>query len=363
MKPEKHHRPSDDEAIEATAAAWLAQRDAGLTPAEAAEFAEWRQGDPRREQAVARLEATWGALQQLRHFRPESRMHPDRDLLRGNPPAARRLRFPAAVPVGLAACALLAAVWWWSAGTRGDERRDAQRFATTVEGYQRIALDDGSVLELNANSSVNVNFTPTERQVTLERGEAHFSVAKDKLRPFLVTAGAVAVRAIGTAFNVRLGAADVEVLVTEGRVEVDRASDRAVQRTLAETFSAPVSRESRVPPPLMILSASQRARIDIQAIATPPVIEKIAPEIIREELAWQGPRLVFIDTPLSEVAAQFNRLNQVQLVIEGVELGQLPIAGSFRAENVDAFVRLLATGNGIIAERPDAGHIVLRRGK
>lgn len=93
------------------------------------------------------------------------------------------------------------------------------------------------------------------------------------------------------------------------------------------------------------------------------MVDVVAPEVIREELAGQGPPLVLVDTPLREVIAQFNRRNQVQLVLGDEELGGLPVGGSFRAENVDAFVRLLVTGNDIVAERSDAGRVVLRREK
>ncbi|MBI4662433.1 MAG: hypothetical protein HY735_26750 [Verrucomicrobia bacterium] len=99
------------------------------------------------------------------------------------------------------------------------------------------------------------------------------------------------------------------------------------------------------------------------ASIAPPVIEKVTPEAVREALAWQGPRLVFVDTPLADAIAQFNRRNPVQLELADAELGALPIGGSFRAENVEAFVRLLASGNDIAVERPDAARIILRKAK
>lgn len=367
MKTSRHHRPSADEAIEATAAAWLAQRDDGLTPAESAAFARWRQADPRHEAAVVRLEAAWGALQQLRDFRPEARMHPDRDLLRGARPARRVVPFAVVVPAALAACLALAAVWWWAAGGTSH----GQRYATTVDGYQRVALEDGSVLELNANTEVQVQFSPSERRVSLERGEAHFTVAKDKARPFRVGAGSVAVYAVGTAFNVRRRAADVEVLVTEGKVEVDQSDPAPDADSSRKKLGRSPSRSGgsgevhALSQAFPVLVAGQRVVIPTvpTAAAVTPVVDVVAPEVIREELAWQGPRLVFVDTPLREVIEQFNRRNQVQLILGDAELGGLPVGGSFRAENVDAFVRLLVTGNDIVAERPDAGRVVLRREK
>jgi len=169
MKRDAHPRPSDIEAIEATAAAWLAQRDDHLSPAGEREFAQWRAADPRHEAALARLENAWSALQQLRDFRPEAARHPDRDLLRGQ--AARRRRrnvFPALATAALAASLAVAAVW--SIGHSRREMPAAQRYATTIDGYERVTLQDGSLLELNASSEVVVEFTPVERRVRLMRG-------------------------------------------------------------------------------------------------------------------------------------------------------------------------------------------------
>jgi len=363
VKSHESQRPSDDEAIKATAAAWLAERDDNLAPEREAEFVRWRTADPRHEAAIIRLENAWGALQQLRDFRPEAQMHPDSDLLRRGARPARIMPFPAIAAVALAACVAVAAVWTWSSRPRGVEAK-GRHYATTVDGYQRVALEDGSVVELNANTVVEVQFTREERRVRLERGEAHFTVAKNPARPFSVDVGTMMVRAVGTAFNVRLGATDVEVLVTEGKVELNpfvgpalaagpSRSERDDHHGLP-TSGSPTS-----------LNAHERIRIPL-AVAVPvapPIVEKLAPEAVREALTWQGPRLVFIDTPLAEVIAQFNRRNQVQLELADVELGALPIGGSFRTENVEAFVRLLALGNEIAVERPQPGRIVLRKQK
>lgn len=352
------NRPSDCEAIAATAAAWLAQRDGGLQPAEAAEFARWRASDPRHEAAVARLDATWNVLQQLRNFRPEAAMHPDRDLLRTGRARRRVLAFPAMVAVGAAASLAVAAVWWIGGGRAAGVSE--LRYVTTIDGYERVALEDGSLLELNSNSEVSVRFTPAEREVRLVRGEAHFTVAKNPERPFSVEAGEVAVRAVGTAFNVRLADSSVEVLVTEGKVEVGQRSTRPNKALMSN------ARDVSLDSPPVPLGAFERALITTARGVSPPpppVVEKVALESVRRAIAWQEPRLVFVDTPLAEVVVQFNRRNQVQLVLEDQELGAIPIGGSFRPDNVDAFVRLLAATSDINVDSTDATRIVLRKAR
>ncbi|MBM3842717.1 MAG: DUF4880 domain-containing protein [Verrucomicrobia bacterium] len=386
MSHSRHSRPSDAEAIAATAAAWLAQRDDGLTPEQEAEFARWRSADVRHEAAVARLDATWSALQQLREFRPEAARHPDKDLLRTAPASQRAVPFPAAVAAAaLAASLVLACAWWF---TRPELRMapPGLTHSTTVDGYERVALADGSMVELNSASEIQVAFGAAERRVRLVRGEAHFTVAKNPARPFWVQAGGVAVRAVGTAFNVKLGGENIEVLVTEGRVAVAGTEDGRRKTEDGGWPAAPKPGEggrsevgSRTPEaggrpaagtaPVFAteLGANERvvvplALVQPTAAPVPPlVVEKVAPEALRAALAWQGPRLVFVDTPLAEAIAQFNRRNPVQLELAEAELATLPIGGSFRAENVDAFVRLLASGGDISVERPTPSRIVLRK--
>ena len=101
---------------------------------------------------------------------------------------------------------------------------------TTAGRYERVVLDDGSVLELYGDTSAEVRLAPAERRVRLARGEAHVTVVRDATRPFVVEAGGVAARTVGTAFNVRLGAREVEVLVTEGKVSVAKNAGGGARR-------------------------------------------------------------------------------------------------------------------------------------
>ncbi len=334
MKTFPRKRPSDDDAIEARAAAWLAQRDAGLTDAEQREFDRWRAANPRHAAAVARLEAAWSALLQLRNYRPTARAHPDRDIL-----APRRFARPTPFLRPLLAAAAVAflalGAWQWSR-VAAPPAPTTELYSTTVGGYERVTLSDGSVLQLNDHTEVRVDFTDAERRLHLLRGQAHFTVAKNKARPFVVTTASVAVRAVGTAFDIRVGHSEVEVLVTEGVVQLDRASPDA---RLADRASTPPS----------LVAAGWRAMVPHDTTA-PSNLEPIDAAGVREALSWQGPRLVFVETPLSEVIAQFNRRNRTQISLADPSLADLPVGGSFRADNVEAFVRLLASSGDISFE-------------
>ena len=106
--------------------------------------------------------------------------------LRSHGRAPRRTR--------LAAALTLAAVAWWFVPSRAAA---TQHYATAATRQQQVALVDGSVVNLNVGTDVQVALTPSARRVTLTAGEAHFAVAHDTARPFIVTAGGVVVTSVG----------------------------------------------------------------------------------------------------------------------------------------------------------------------
>ncbi|MBL9199052.1 MAG: FecR domain-containing protein [Opitutaceae bacterium] len=332
--------PPDDptEEIEEIAAEWLVQRDEGLSSAQMREFEAWRRADPRHAAALARLEQAAALM---------ARMPSVRDDLQSpvvpfpHPARTRAARLPRRFPIawiagGLAAAVALSTVLWWP---RAAVPETARSFATSAGGFERAVLDDGSVVELNGSTRVRADFTPGERRVTLVAGEAHFTVAPDAARPFVVTAGGVAVRAVGTAFNIRLAAESVEVLVTEGKVALARptaSSAPGAQPTLV------VASERVVVPATDPRAGPAQAQ---------PVVEKVTPEVVRTALSWQERKLTFAETPLREVVGQFNRRNRLQLVVTDPALAARPIGGTFAADNAEGFVRLLETSGTVVVER------------
>ncbi len=194
---------------------------------------------------------------------------------------------------------------------------------------QSRTLPDGSVAELNGRSRIEVEYSATERRVRLTEGEAHFVVTKDPARPFYVTAGPVTVRAVGTAFNVRLEAAAIEVLVTEGKVQMEASAAAPVAPAVVAA-----------PPPALV--AGQRVLIDRVAGMTAAVaVGEVAQSEIDEALGWQGTRLVFSATTLDEVVAAFNRYNRHRLALGDPKLSSRTLTGTFRADNLEGFLRLV----------------------
>jgi transmembrane sensor len=177
----------------------------------------------------------------------------------------------------------------------------------------------------------------------MEAGEAHFAVAPDAARPFIVSAGDVSVRAVGTAFNVRYAPGGaVEVIVAEGKVRVGQGGPHS---SAAATAS--------------LVSAGERLVMPRKVPA--PVVEKISPDALRETLGWQSRLADFADAPLADVVARFNARSRVQLVIEDEVLAQRRIGGTFALDEAEAFVRLLERDGEIVGERHGETEIRLRR--
>jgi transmembrane sensor len=340
-------RPEGDpsrEAIEATAAVWLSLRDRGLSAAETAEFVRWLQLDPRHAAVFEELDRTWKDFDRVAALQPAApREQPDAELLAPRPRPSRpahRLGWAAGLAVAAAIAVLVA------------PRLLAPRHTaeTAVGALQKLDLPDGSVALLNTDSAIDTAFTAAERRVRIVRGEVFFTVAKDTARPFVVTAGPVAVRAVGTAFNVHRQNGTVEVLVTEGRVRLTDDDD-------GRSLLAPRETRPAEPP---VLQAGERAVVRTAstgegrpkpAMAT---VVPVAPAALQRELAWQERRLEFDEVPLAEIVRQFNRHNRLQLVVDDPRLAQQRFSGVFRADGQESFLRLL---------QEDFGVQVVRRGR
>jgi transmembrane sensor len=326
------------------AADWLAKRDAGFTPTEAEAFDRWLASDPAHAAAVAELESAWSTLQ-----RPRDSGHAEKTLAdlaaRARLRHRRRARQFTWVASGLAAAAALALAFWLPSLSPPVTTGSGSGAVAAAARPEHQTLPDGSVVELNVGAGISVHFSPTRREVRLLRGEAHFAVAKDASRPFIVSAGGVEARAVGTEFLVTFASQDVQVLVTEGRVAVASAAP-----------ASPV-----LPDPILV-SAGNRVVVPLPSTARgSPQPTAVNPTQITSALAWRRPRIEFTGTPLSEVIALFNRQNRLQLSLADPTLGELKVSGIFWPDDPAGFVRLLEPAFTLASRRVDADHIEIRR--
>jgi len=332
--------PDPDAAVRAAAAAWTIRRDRGLSAAESIDYELWLAADPRHAAAMQRSAAAWSLLDRI----PESAAAP---VLA----ASTRRRAFWRRPLVFGAGAALAAVAATLALLFVRPASPADSAATSAAAPRQLTLADGSVVHLNTGSAIRTRFTAGERRVELVRGEAHFAVAKDPARPFVVHAGNLDVRAVGTAFNVQLQSAAVDVLVTEGTVQLGAAAEPA-------PAFARVARE-----PIPLLRPGHRAVVSLAPVtpATAVVVTTATADEISRTLAWQAPLLRLGGATLAEVAREFERRTGRRVVFADPEIAALRLGGRFRADDLDGFTHLLATTFDLAVE-PAADHsLVLRK--
>jgi transmembrane sensor len=334
-------------AIETTASEWLARRDSGpWSEADQAGLNDWLRASTAHRVAYLRLETAWaeagrlkalGAGLPLDHVPPPGALGNNpffKNAESGTPlPASAPKKSPRRWPYALAASVVLCAVS--AIGWHFYTPRNTS-YETIVGGLEAIPLSDGSHMTLNSDSEVQVAVTAKERGVELNHGEAFFEVAKDPTRPFIVKAGHARIIAVGTQFSVRREGDQVDVVVIEGHVRVERDN------------------QSTGAPPAL-LAPGDVARSDGQGVL---VQEKPLPEA-EAILSWRSGFLVFHETPLKEAVAQFNRYNTRKIIIDDPKVANLKIGGNFKSTNSEAFVRLIESGLPIRAEHQD-GQIILR---
>jgi transmembrane sensor len=214
----------------------------------------------------------------------------------------------------------------------------------TALGEQRsITLEDGSVVELNSQSRLRTRFEKELRAIELLEGEAIFRVSKDPHRPFRVRTGVTDIVAVGTAFNVKANDARTVVTVLEGRVRVNQRE--AAERSAARSAQAVSEFELAVGDQLILGKEQPAIRVSLRDT------EKVT--------SWTERRLIFEDTPLSAVAAEFARYSSRAIRIDDAAVGERKINGVFDATDPASLVEFLSADE-TLEIRDDSGNWVVR---
>lgn len=322
--------------IEREAADWLVRMDGPeWSGADQAHFDQWIAASLHHRVIFLRLHAAWSQADRLRALgagTPKGRVPEAGQWNRvgrlSSARAARAWRWRLTAIAAMAACLVLAVavLMPWLQQEREEHQTAFGRLAST-------ALSDGSMLTLSSDTHVMVAMSKHQRRVELDQGEAFFSVAKDKQRPFRVALGTVEVIAVGTEFSVRSEGRDWRVAVAEGVVRVEGAPGRPLVLRAGDVAS---SRQGRI-------TVSQYSAHDMEGL-----------------LSWRSGYLTFHGTPLSEAAAEFNRFNRKKIVIDDPTVAGIPVGGKFKWSNAEAFVRLAESGFALQAH-DDGQKIVLKR--
>ena len=248
-------------------------------------------------------------------------------------------------------------------------------FSTRMGENLHHTMSDGSILWLNSNTKIQVDYSNTFRRIKLLDGEAHFEVAKDATRPFEVYADDRLVRAIGTAFSVHKRKNSIEVLVTEGTVELaiidnsllvipDDYSGITITNTsvLTEEKSAKVEvivNPANVRKKLGKLTAGQLTVIPVEDDKLIDVIEVDTSEVARF-LSWKEGKLIFAGESLEEVVQEITRHTQVKIDVIDPQLKSMRIGGQFQVGETDTLFYVLESGFGISVKKLNDHHVQLR---
>jgi transmembrane sensor len=305
--------------IDRQAADWAARRDLRvLSPEEQREFDSWLAADIRHLGAYGRAEAVLARLERLHSA---AIVDPVPDVSDAPALTRRRIVVAGGVAAGFAGLGAMGRVAWESLHTKKahpEEQHPEEHFATAVGESQQVRLADGSVMTLNTSTKATVRFTDETREIHLLQGEALFDVAKNKRRPFIVTAGDTKVRAIGTSFTVSmLPAQPILVLVREGVIELQRT-----------TMAAPV-----------------RASANVQVLAplNAPIATVAIPEAqVERDLAWQFGKIAFDNQTLPEAAEEFARYSDVRIIVDPA-VADRTVTGLFVSSDPIGFAKAAAS--------------------
>lgn len=311
----------DRDDLFAEASGWYFRLQAeDVTDAEREQFAHWL------ARGAAQYEA-WQEVQQLLgSLREPARQIRQAEQARWKKAPAKRWMPWASAAAVLLMVGALATQTQWLDRLRAD-------YATGTGETRTIALADGSRLQLNTDSAVQIHLSAGQRQVRLLRGEAWFEVSKDPARPFVVESGAGSVTVVGTQFSVAQRQARTQVQVAEGKVQVSAGS------------GAPVFLEPGRAVEFADGQLSQVHGFDPAA-----------------GYAWRQRQLVFRQQPLAEVVEELNRYWPGRTLVLGDELREQRVSGVFDIDKPEAVLKALVYTLNLKAEHFTPYLLVLRAG-
>ena len=320
--------------IEEEAARWTWRLDdEGVTAADQQAFEAWLRQDARHRRVFEEMSKAWSELDGLAEAKRSEKIA----TFASASPLARRARPSLRMSAAAAVLVLVGAGFWWM--RQGNE---VQTLATAVGQQRNATLVDGSIVTLNTNTIVETDLSRGLRQIYLRKGEAHFQVAHDRSRPFLVHAGDAVVRAVGTEFEVRLRPDQhVDIMVNEGRVEVQANTPAG----------APPASGSAGQSATRALAAGEK----LSTASADYAVQRVSPAQLSSDMAWREGAIIFDGESLAQAIAEIERYTDARIVVTDPGVAALRVGGRFRTDDVQGFFQGLVAALPVSVRRTPDG--------
>ncbi|MBV7530621.1 FecR family protein [Chitinophaga sp. sic0106] len=230
-------------------------------------------------------------------------------------PVLRRLQTAA-----IAACVI---VLLWFGWLQIRPTTPALQQLSVAAGKSRVVLPDSSIVWLNANTQLHYDknsFGKQYREITLS-GEAFFDIAKNEAIPFIIHAGKINIRVLGTAFNVKAYTDDSAVYTTlvRGKIAVSFQEQTVILQP-EEKLTVPVTQAVKVFQPTHLKKDSSGQL---------------------PEISWINNKLIFDNDPFAILANKMSKWYGVNFHFESPALQQLRFTGIIDTESIDEALKML----------------------
>ncbi|PCI49634.1 MAG: hypothetical protein COB49_04665 [Alphaproteobacteria bacterium] len=220
--------------------------------------------------------------------------------------------------------AIISGLYFFTAPTQ-----DHNAFITKTGEQRSLTLTDGSIIHVNTETDIRIEYLEKERRVQILRGEAMFEVAHDTTRPFRVYSGGTITQAVGTIFNVQHIGGTTRVSVLEGSVFVQIIDETKItnkhKHLISEGNLAAIAQNGKI---------TDVTNPNMQAIS-----------------AWRMRKLVFKSDTLATISVEFNRYNYEKIYVDDRIAASLQFSGVFNADDPHSFIKYLEVSNAVNINR------------
>ncbi|WP_286232508.1 FecR family protein [Thalassotalea sediminis] len=305
--------------VEEAAAKWLLLLEESPTKENTEALKCWLDQDERHKNIYHDMKLAWSEAALLTEsdlLQPHERI----EALTDKTPIIQRLYSRFSWPVAFASCVLLIVAFTFIELSPVLQKGELTQKVTTVNkpeyyttpiGESRIVrLSDDSTIAIASGSAISVNYTETKRSIELLKGEALFTVSKNKIKPFVVTYKGRIAQALGTAFNVKESQGDMHVQVLEGTVKV------------ASIANSNLSKK--------ILTAGQGISVNQNGS-----MSDVSRHTNSTQMGWQKGRLSYVNVALSSVVYDISRYVPLHIYIQDKSVADMRFTGNIKLERIE----------------------------